>query len=147
MTVRKIKENELDKLISLYEHLHDDDIEIDKGTSEKIWQDILNDDSLVYFVIEQDDLLVSSCNLTVIPNLTRGGQSIALIENVVTHSEYRNKGLGKTIIETAVDYAKSKNCYKVMLLSSSKRVDAHRFYETLGFSSEDKIGYVKKLPI
>lgn len=108
MTVRNIKETELGKLLSLYEHLHDGDIEINKDILENVWQDILNNDSLVYFVIEQDGLLVSSCNLTIIPNLTRRAQSIGLIENVVTHRDYRNQGLGKLIMSTAVNYAKKQ---------------------------------------
>jgi N-acetylglutamate synthase-like GNAT family acetyltransferase len=145
MIIRKAKASDLEKLLSLYEHLHDDDIAVSKNLLESVWQKIINSDSFIYFVIDQDDLLVSTCNLTVIPNLTRGGQSIGLLENVVTHREYRNKGLGKLIIEAAVDFAKSSNCYKVMLLSSSKRKEAHKFYEALGFSSTDKIGFSKKL--
>lgn len=145
MIIRKAKASDLEKLLCLYEHLHDDDIAVSKNLLEGVWQKIINSDSFIYFVIEQDDLLVSTCNLTIIPNLTRGGQSIGLIENVVTHREYRNNGLGKIIIEAAVDFAKSRNCYKVMLLSSSKRKEAHQFYEALGFSSTDKIGFSKKL--
>jgi GNAT superfamily N-acetyltransferase len=145
MTARRIKESDFNNLLLLYEHLHEDDIAASRDILEKVWQDIINNDFFIYFVIELDGLIVSSCNLTIIPNLTRGGKSIGLIENVVTHREYRNKGLGKNIIETAINFAEKKNCYKVMLLSSSKRTEAHQFYETLGFSSEDKIGYVRKL--
>lgn len=145
MTVRRIKESDFDKLILLYEHLHEDDSIVSRDVLEKIWQDILHSESFVYFVIELDELIVSSCNLTIIPNLTRGGKSIGLIENVVTHRDYRNKGLGKNIIDAAVSFAENNNCYKVMLLSGTKRKDAHQFYEKLGFSSEEKIGFVKKL--
>jgi GNAT superfamily N-acetyltransferase len=145
MTVRQIKDNELEKLLVLYEHLHDDDANSDMDVLKKVWQNILSNQNFIYFVVEQDNLLISTCNVTIIPNLTRRGRSIGLIENVVTHREYRNRGLGKLVMETAIDFAKSNNCYKVMLLSSSKRLDAHKFYANLGFSSEDKIGYVKML--
>lgn len=145
MIVRRIKETDLDKLLLLYQHLHDDDLPASKDRLDEVWQKIIGNDAFVYFVIELDDIIVSACNLTIIPNLTRGGQSIGLIENVVTHGEYRNRGLGKKIIEAAADFAKNENCYKVMLLSNSKRKDAHKFYESIGFSSEDKIGYIRKL--
>lgn len=145
MIVRRIKETDLDKLLLLYQHLHDDDLTASKERLEEVWQKIIENDAFVYFVVELDELIVSSCNLTIIPNLTRGGQSIGLIENVVTHRQYRNRGLGKMVIEAAIDFANNENCYKVMLLSNSKRKDAHKFYESIGFSSEDKIGYIRKL--
>lgn len=146
MVIRRIKENDLEKLLLLYRHLHEDDTPASKDDLEKVWKEIFENDSIIYFVIELDGLLVSSCNLTIIPNLTRGGRPFGLIENVVTHSDYRNKGLGKSIMETAIDFAKSKNCYKVMLLSAAVREEAHEFYEKLGFSSQDKVGYAMKLP-
>ena len=143
--LRRIKASDLDGLLLLYRHLHTDDIEPSKDELEKVWQYIIVSDYFICFVIEKDDLLVSSCSLAIVPNLTRGGKSIGLIENVVTHCNYRGKGLGKIIMSAALDFAKEQNCYKVMLLSNAQRREAHKFYETLGFSSEDKIGYVKKL--
>jgi GNAT superfamily N-acetyltransferase len=49
------------------------------------------------------------------------------------------------VIQAALDFARNRNCYKVMLLSSARRTEAHRFYETLGFSSTDKAGFVMHL--
>ena len=145
MFVRQAKNTDLSNLLLLYHHLHPDDIEPPTDLAEKVWLEILDSDHFIYFVIEQDGLLVSSCNLTIIPNLTRCGRPIGLIENVVTHQNYRNKGLGKTVMTAAIDFAKTRNCYKVMLLSNAQRKGAHKFYKTLGFDPEDKIGFVKKL--
>ena len=145
MTVRRIKKTDLDNLILLYEHLHDNDIVTSKEALGKIWEKIIDSDFFIYFVIEIDNVIVCSCNLTIIPNLTRGGKSIGLIENVVTHLNHRNKGLGKVIMNEAIEVAKNQGCYKVMLLSDSRRIEAHKFYESLGFSSDNKIGYIKKL--
>jgi GNAT superfamily N-acetyltransferase len=146
MTVRRIKKTDLDNLLLLYEHLHDSDIVTSRETLGNIWEKIIDSDSFIYFVIEIDNEIVCSCNLTIIPNLTRGGKSIGLIENVVTHLNHRNKGLGKAIMSAAIEFAKNQSCYKIMLLSDSKRIEAHKFYESLGFNSDNKIGYIKKLP-
>ena len=146
MQVRRVKETDLEKLLMLYKHLHQEDAAISKEVSEQVWQEILSNDAFVYFVVEVDDLLVCSCNVTIIPNLTRGGRSIGLIENVITHSDYRHKGLGKAVIQTAIDFARRKDCYKVMLLSGAARKESHKFYHALGFSSEDKVGFSMKLP-
>jgi GNAT superfamily N-acetyltransferase len=74
-------------------------------------------------------------------NLTRQQRPYAVIENVITHQDYRKKGYGTLVMEKAVDYAKRENCYKIMLLSSSSRKDAHQFYERLGFDGSSKKGF------
>jgi Acetyltransferases len=73
-----------------------------------------------------------------IPNLTWDGKSIGFIENVVTDASYRRKGIGKIVVENAIEYAKEQNCYKVVLHSGNKRVEAYKFYEAIGFDSTSK---------
>ncbi len=50
-------------------------------------------------------------------------------------------GIGKEIMIKAIEIAKTKNCYKVVLLSNIKRIEAHKFYESIGFSGNTKKGY------
>lgn len=99
----------------------------------------------MYFVAEEAGTLAGSCNITIIPNLTRGGRPFAVIENVITDIAYRRRGIGRSLIEMAVAYAKESNCYKVQLLSGSERTGAHRFYESLGFSGNRKKGFDMRL--
>lgn len=146
MEVRNIKEDELEGLLKLYEHLHPHDQNIEIKDLQKAWQTILAHPELFhYFVIEKEGQLVATCNLSIIPNLTRGARSIGLIENVVTNSAYRNLGLGRKIVEHAVSVAKEKQCYKVMLLSGADRTHSHSFYKKIGFSGDSKKGFVIKL--
>lgn len=143
--VRKIRQTELLLLLQLYKHLHPTEDQFLNSSIQKAWTKIIQNDFFNCFVIEQNGFLVASCMLIIIPNLTRQGRSIAVVENVVTHSQYRNKGLGRKIMETAINYARNENCYKIMLLSNSQRTGAHQFYESLGFSADDKVGYVLKI--
>ena len=64
---------------------------------------------------------ITSCVLTIIPNLTRGGRPYALVENVVTHAEYRRQGIGTRLLHAALQSAWERGCYKVMLSTGSKR--------------------------
>ena len=72
----------------------------------------------------------------IIPNLTHGGSPVGFIENVVTDSEYRRKGIGGRVLRMAVDYARDAGCYKVDLQSGSHRFEAHALYESAGFEGE-----------
>ena len=141
MEVRKIKKEELPQLLALYRHLHQKDDEAEADEWSHSWQKIMDSEYFHYFVIEIDGLLLASCNLSIVPNLTRGGRPIGLIENVVTHAQYRRKGLGRKILLYAIEYAKKANCYKLMLLSNKERKEAHHFYSSLGFRSDSKTGF------
>lgn len=144
--VRLIKVDELNKLLELYKHLNSEDPDI-KGSDfvEDLWKEIFEDKSLHYLVIEEDGIFVSSCTIAIIKNLTRGGRPYGLIENVVTHKDYRKKGYGKAVLYKAVEIAKEKNCYKVMLLTGRKEESTLRFYEGCGFERGVKTGFIKKM--
>lgn len=144
--VRLIKKDELKSLLSLYKYLIPDDLELKVDTEViKHWDEILSDPNLFYLVIEEDGKIVSSCTLAVIKNLTRSARPYGLIENVVTHLDYRNRGYGTTILEKAVEICREKNCYKVMLLTSKKEDHIFRFYENAGFDRGEKTGFIKRL--
>ena len=145
MIIRDIKKNEMSKLLNLYTHLHQKDAPLpDNSKLESIWKEITTNSRLHYFVLEHDNELVSSCTLSVIPNLTRGGRPYGLIENVVTHAEYRRRGFGKSILQHALEVAWENKCYKVMLLTGSRDPAIHHFYEDVGLKMGIKTGFVAK---
>lgn len=133
-------------MLDLYKYLNPDDPDL-KGTDyiTKLWRNIFNDPERYYFVIKEDGRLVSTCTLAIIKNLTRSGRPFGLIENVVTHREYRKRGYGTAILQKAVEIARDNNCYKVMLLTGRKEESTLRFYERAGFERGRKTGFIKKL--
>src|SRR4029077_3516274 len=121
-------------LLDLYQHLHATDAPLpDKDSLEQLWNEILNDSKLNYFVAEVEGQIVASCTLAMIPNLTRGARPYGVIENVVTHTDYRRRGIGTRLLQHTLQTAWSKNCYKVLLQTGSKQEATLRFYEQAGF--------------
>ena len=144
--VRLIKQGELESLLSLYTHLNPDDpvLEIDEALM-KHWYDIVSDPDKFYLVIEEEGMLVSSCNLTIIKNLTRQARSYGLIENVMTHPHYRKKGYGTAVLKRAIEIAQDYKCYKVMLMTSHKDDATLRFYQQAGFDQGEKTGFIFRM--
>jgi GNAT superfamily N-acetyltransferase len=89
-------------------------------------------------VADTGGLLVSSCTLAIIPNLSRGARPYGVIENVVTHADYRGAGLGRAILRAALDIAWQADCYKVTLATGSKQEATLRFYQGAGFERGGK---------
>jgi len=144
--VRKAKQEDLQAVLSLYQQIFPDEDYSNPENYSETWNEIISDKKIVCFIAYFESIPVSTCLVTIIPNLTRNQRPYAIIENVVTHQDYRKKGFGKIVMEKAVDYAKQVNCYKVMFLSSSSRKEAHLFYEKIGFDGSSKKGFQLRIP-
>ena len=145
MEIRELNENELDQLLDLYKDLHDaDDALPERAIVQEAWNSIQNNSGFLCYGLFEKNLLISSCCLVITANLTRGCRSYAVIENVVTLKDQRSKGYGRSILKHALDYAWSKNCYKVMLLTGRLNEETYKFYESVGFSRHSKQAFIAK---
>lgn len=143
--IREITRNDLRGLLELYTYLHEKEVpEIDDKVL-GIWETILADPNHHIIVAEEDGKIVSSCVCVIIPNLTRGLRPHAFIENVVTHSEYRKRGLATACLDYAKEIAEREGCYKLLLATGSKEESTLRFYERAGYNRTDKTAFTQWL--
>ena len=143
LTIREAVYGDLPRLLELYTHLHESGIPAETPGLEAIWTGILADPNHHVIVGEADGSLVSSCVMSVIPNLTRGLRPYALVENVVTHGQYRRRGFALAVLEYAREIASGKGCYKIMLLTGSKSESVLGFYERAGYNRNDKTAFIQ----
>lgn len=96
--------------------------------------------------IDQDrnsELIVASASgqvvgvlqLTIIPYLTYTGGWRALIEGVRVDKAVRSEGVGRAMLEWAIERAKQRGCHMVQLTTDRSRSEARHFYESLGFEA------------
>ena len=141
--VREVKENELSKLLELYLHLHEKSMPEMTEHLHKTWKMIMQDENHHIIVKIVDDKIVSSCVCVIIPNLTRNIRPYAFIENVVTHADYRGNGYATECLNYAKEIAVSMDCYKMMLLTGSKKDTTLKFYENAGYNCTDKTAFIQ----
>jgi len=140
-----VNRNDLPALQELYLNLHEDNIPPITSEGLKIWEEILRMPNYHILVGEYMGHVVSSVTLVIIKNLTRDMRPYALIENVVTMPEHRNKGYAKHLLKKAIEIARENNCYKIMLLSGSRNDSTLELYKKVGFSDTEKTGFVMRL--
>ena len=143
--VREALKDELNEILELYLFLHDEDIPEDDEHLRDTWDLIVNDPNHHLIVNEIDGRIVSSCVCVIIPNLSRGVRPYAFVENVVTHKDYRKNGYAGECLDFAKKIALQENCYKMMLLTGSKRPETLHFYENAGYNSNDKTAFIQWL--
>ena len=99
---------------------------------------------LLLVVTAEDDRVAATMQLTFIPGLARRGALRAQIEAVRVGTGYRSRGLGEAMITWTIAEARRRGCRIVQLTSDKRRVNAHRFYQRLGFAATHE-GF--KLPL
>ena len=82
--------------------------------------------------------VVGTFELLIMDNLAHQGKPSGIVEDVVVAGEYRFQGIGRKMMEYAMEACRESGCYKLTLSSSIYRGLAHQFYEDLGFK---KHGY------
>ncbi len=141
--IREACYGDFDGLMRLYTQLHDNPVPERTPKLEELWGVILNDKNHHVIVAEEDGGIAASCVCVIIPNLTHGQRPYALVENVVTDSAYRRRGLAAGCLAYARETALRENCYKLMLLTGSKEEGTLDFYRKAGYNSEDKTGFIQ----
>ena len=143
--IREAQESDLLALLELYLHLHEQRVPEQDTHVMAVWQSILQDKNHHLIVCEEDGQIVSSCVCVVILNLTRNVRPYALIENVVTHPDYRQRGLASACLNYAKQIAQRENCYKIMLLTGAKDEATLHIYRKAGYNSNDKTAFIQWL--
>ena len=143
--VREVEENELNELLKLYLHLHEDSLPEMTEHLKDTWTSIVQDENHHIILKEVKGKIVSCCECVIIPNLTRNIRPYAFVENVVTHRDYRGNGYATECLNYAKKIAEKTNCYKIMLLTGSKKENTLNFYRNAGYNSEDKTAFIQWL--
>lgn len=141
--IREIKDSDFEGLMELYMQLHDNPMPDKTPEIMELWKRILSDRDHHIIVAEEDGRIVSSCVCVIIPNLTHQQQPYAFVENVITDEKYRKRGLATACLNYAKEIAQQENCYKMMLLTGSKKESTLDFYRQAGYNSEDKTAFIR----
>ena len=93
------------------------------------------DPNQVLVVAERNGELLGTLQLTIIAGLSRVGAYRGLVEGVRVAAAARGTGLGTTLMEWSIEESRARGCKIIQLTSDKARVDAHRFYDRLGFTA------------
>ena len=145
LTIREAQKEDLQDFLELLTFLHDNSFPYTDSRIESIWTKIIDNPDHHLLLGHIENKLVSSCVIVVIDNLTREQKPYAVIENVITHPDYRNRGYASAILSTAKDIAVKNGCYKIMLMTGSKQESTLNFYRRAGYNSNDKTAFIQWL--
>lgn len=88
--------------------------------------------------------ILGTLQLTFAPSISHQGGKRCTVESVRVDEKFRGRGIGRKLMLWAIERAREKGCISMSLTTHRDRGDAHRFYESLGFS-KSHIGMKLKL--
>lgn len=101
----------------------------------RAWTRMENDPDRTILVAEQRGQIIGTLDLLVVANLTHDAQPWAVVDNLVVDPLTRGRGIGRALMEDALDRATRSGCYKVELMSHESGQGVHRFHAALGFEA------------
>ena len=129
MQIRKIKKGDESSLIQLWKTVFPDDPPHNEPSS--VLAEKLKVDDLV-FVAELDGAIVGAC-------MAGYDGHRGWLYAVAVLPEYRRIGIGRKLVQAAMESLKQIGCIKVNLQIRSTNTEVAAFYESLGYSTEDRL--------
>ena len=137
--IRLAEKKDLEMILELYHGLTEDpEDKITLPEAEKKFEKFSLYPDYKLYVAEYKNEIVGTFALLIMDNLAHRGESSSVVEDVVIRNDLQGKGIGKVMMNFAMDVSRKKGCYKMVLSSLLRRESAHLFYESLGFK---KHGY------
>tara|TARA_B100001059_G_scaffold50628_1_gene43871 strand:+ start:69157 stop:69588 length:432 start_codon:yes stop_codon:yes gene_type:complete len=124
--IRRVSKNDLPKVIDLLQEISV--YNPPKKKLESIWERYSNQQNIYGYCFFFNDKLIGYGSINFEMKLKKG--LMAYIEDVVVHKEFRNKKIGKLIVDYLIEVTDKEGCYKIKLDCSKNNI---LFYEKLGF--------------
>lgn len=99
------------------------------------FDNIQKDTNQELMVVKMDNQIVGTFQLSFIQYLTYTGGIRAQLEGVRVGKDYRNKGIGESILDYCITRAKERNAHLLQLTTDKQRPEAIKFYASHRFEA------------
>lgn len=97
------------------------------------FEQLKSDPNHELIVTERNGEVIGTLHLMFLPSISFQGGLRAQIESVRVDKQFQNQGIGGAMMQWSIHRAKRRGAHVVQLTTHKSRLDAHRFYERLGF--------------
>lgn len=130
MEVRRAKETDLEGVIDLMKQLGHS---LPDGSAAELWSAVSSDGAHDVIVAKADGSIVGMIDVMSRIHLHHGGL-VATVDSLVVDGSRRGQRVGTRLLDSALSAVARRGVALVELTSSTARTDAHRFYESNGFT-------------
>ncbi|WP_102798632.1 GNAT family N-acetyltransferase [Bowmanella denitrificans] len=133
ISIRQVSKDSLSEVLGLYAQPDFDKDVLSLEQAQQLFERMASYPDYKLYLARQAEQAVGTFALLIVDNLGHQGAKSAIIEDVVVADSHRGQGVGRVMMQYALELCREKGCYKAMLSSSLRREKAHEFYKNLGF--------------
>lgn len=135
VTIRTADISDLENILKLLKELDlDGDKEMALEDAKRLFQRIQQYPDYTIYLAMHGATAVGTYALLIMDKLEHGGAPSGIVDSVAVAHDYQGHGIGSAMMLHAREVCRSKGCYKLMLSSNKNRIQAHEFYQKLGFN-------------
>lgn len=135
MKFTKAIHSDIPELVELLKTLFEQEAEFEPNSEaqRKALSKIILDPKIgIVLVARDDEKIIGMINL-LFTESTALGSKVAIFEDMVVQSIFRDKGIGSQLIDFAIAEAKKEGCKRITLLTDVENNQAQSFYQKKGF--------------
>lgn len=132
MIIRYLTKNDLNSYLCLINTFRNIDLNTEIQQLDFFYDKIMEKGTII--IIEEDKIIIGTITVFIEYKFIHNLSKVCHIEDLIILPEFKGKGLGKQLVEKAIEYAKHNNCYKIILNTNEELVE---FYEKCGFTKQN----------
>ena len=105
---------------------------MDEDLAQDKFEDILSEPKVMVIVAEVNDRVIGYLTINFNKSFLDAGDSAVIDELMVTEKE-RGKGVGRLLVEYAIEISKHSGCSEVGVSTEFGNMNAQKFYDKCGF--------------
>ncbi|MGY4829950.1 N-acetyltransferase family protein [Sphaerotilaceae bacterium SBD11-9] len=111
---------------------------IDEAAAQARWDAMLQALPRVQVIVGRrcDGTVMGALTLVQLPLMAHGGSPSAVVEDLAVHPVMHREGLGRQLVQCAMEVAREAGCYKLVLSTNAQRPGAQAFFDRLGFERQ-----------
>ena len=142
MNIRKVMPSDIGSFVKLYSLSYrglEEYAYTQKKDIELYFRWLLKRDPEGFLIVESDEpIAFMACDTNWFSVIE--GEDVGEIHELFVHPDYRGRGIGRTLVEKAVDYAEERNRRIMGLWVGVKNFSAKEFYRKMGFTERVSLG-------
>jgi ribosomal protein S18 acetylase RimI-like enzyme len=143
MKIRKLIEDDLVSLAAPYKQFWGEESSLEKMRA--TFQRLKRNPNYVFLAAEKQNRLVGSAMGIICEELYSDCKPFMVVEDVIVDKHHRRLGIASSLMRELEKFAYESNCNYIIFVTESERIEAHGFYESIGYKSDAYKGFKKRL--